>query len=125
MTTRKSHKQRGANFESNIRDYFRSMGYEAERLSRTGKNDEGDVTVWDSTNGLRYVFECKAPGEAGRINLSGWSQEARVERKNYAKARALGEDDVAPAAVLIKARGKSIQDSYLVFRLGDFFHDKS
>lgn len=125
MTTRKSHKARGANFESNIRDYFRSMGYEAERLSRTGKNDEGDVTVWDSVHGLRYVFECKAPGEAGRIDLSGWSQEARVERENYAKARALGEDDLAPAAVLIKARGKSIQDSYLVFRLGDFFHDKS
>lgn len=119
----KSHKARGANFESNIRDYFRSMGYEAERLARTGQNDEGDVALWYS--GLRWVFECKAPGEAGRINLSGWSQEAQIERENYAKARSLEENDLGPAAVLIKARGKSIQDSYLVFRLGDFFHDKS
>ena len=34
MTTRKSHKARGATFESDIRDWFRARGYDAERLAR-------------------------------------------------------------------------------------------
>ena len=45
MTTRKSHKQRGATFETELRDYFRRNGYDAERLARTGAKDEGDIVV--------------------------------------------------------------------------------
>ena len=119
MTSRKSHKQRGATYESDIRDYMRALGHIAERLSRTGKNDEGDVSVVAS-DGHVYVFECKAPGASNRIDLSGWTKEAQTERINYAKVRSLDLDKVF-TAVLIKARGKSIADSYLVFRLGDYF----
>ena len=57
---------------------------------------------------------------SGRIDLSGWGKEARLEASNYAKARAIGEAEILPA-VIIKARGKKIADSYLVFRLGDLF----
>lgn len=120
MTTRKSHKQRGATFETDIRDYFRRNGYDSERLARTGARDEGDVVVRKDFLGSIGVIEAKAPGKDGRIDLSGWSKEAQVESKNYAQSRGLDDSQVL-AALIIKARGKSIEDSYLVFRLGDIF----
>ena len=120
MTTRKSHKARGANFETDIRDWFRSRGYDAERLARAGSKDEGDVAVRADFLGSIGIIECKAPGAGNAIDLSGWTKEAQTEAKNYAEARALEQKLVLPALV-IKARGKSIADSYLVLRLGDVF----
>jgi hypothetical protein len=120
MTTRKSHKARGATYETDIRDWFRANGYDSERLARTGAKDEGDVVVRSGFLGRIGVIECKAPGAGNAIDLSGWSREAQTEAKHYAGARALGETAVL-AALLIKARGKSIEDSYLVLRLGDVF----
>lgn len=120
MTTRKSHKQRGATYESDSRDWFRARGYDAERLARTGALDEGDVVVREDFLGSIGVLECKAPGAGNRIDLAGWTKESQIEAANYAKARGIERDKVL-AAILIKARGKSISDSYLVFRLGDLF----
>ena len=120
MTTRKSHKARGATYETDIKDWFRGHGYDAERLARTGARDEGDVVVRSDFLGSIGVIECKAPGAGNAISLSGWTAEAQLEAKHYAEARGLDKDSVLPA-VLIKARGKSIADSYLVLRLGDVF----
>ena len=120
MTTRKTHKVRGATYETDIKDWFRGNGYDAERLARTGARDEGDVVVRSDFLGSIGILECKAPGANGRIDLSGWTKEAQLEAKHYAEARELDREAVLPA-VLIKARGKSIEDSYLVFRLGDIF----
>jgi hypothetical protein len=120
MTTRKSHKARGATFETDIRNWFRGFGYDAERLARTGKRDEGDVAVRSDFLGSVGVIEAKAPGASGRIDLSGWTKEAQIEATHYAEARGLDRESVL-AAIVIKARGKSIADSYLVLRLGDVF----
>ena len=120
MTTRKSHKARGATYETDTRDWFRANGYDCERLARTGAKDEGDVVVRSDFLGSIGVIECKAPGAGNAIDLSGWTREAQLEAKHYAEARGLDKDSVLPA-VLIKARGKSIADSYLVLRLGDVF----
>ena len=120
MTTRKSHKARGATFETDIRDWFRANGYDAERLARTGAKDEGDVAVRADFLGSIGVIECKAPGAGNAIDLSGWTREAQLESKHYAEARGIEHSQVL-SAVLIKARGKSIEDSYLVLRLGDVF----
>lgn len=117
MATRKTHKVRGATFESDTRDEFRDKGYDAERLARTGAKDEGDVVVKNFLN-KTLVIECKAPGKDGRIDLSGWQKEAQLEGTHYAEARNLSRDEIL-SAVLIKARGKSFEDSYLVIRLGD------
>lgn len=122
MTTRKSHKARGATYESDIRNWFRSRGYDAERLARAGAKDEGDVVVKEDFLGSIGIIECKAPGATGKITLSGWTAEAQVEADNYAKARDISRREILPA-VLIKARGKALEDSYLVFRLGDVFGD--
>ena len=121
MTTRKSHKARGATYETDIKDYFRGLGYDAERLARRGSKDEGDVVVRSDFIGATIgILECKAPGAGNAINLSGWAKEAAVEARNYAEARNIDISDVLPA-VVIKARGKAIADSYLVLRLGDVF----
>jgi hypothetical protein len=121
MTTRKSHKARGATYETDIKDYFRGLGYDAERLARRGSKDEGDVVVRSDFIGATIgILECKAPGAGNAINLSGWIKEALVEARNYAEARNIDISDVLPA-VVIKARGKAIADSYLVLRLGDVF----
>jgi glycine cleavage system aminomethyltransferase T len=120
MTTRKSHKARGATYETDTRDWFRANGYDSERLARTGARDEGDVVVRSDFLGSIGVIECKAPGAGNKIDLSGWTKEAQLEALHYAEARGLTRDKVMPA-VLIKARGKSIADSYLVLRLGDVF----
>ena len=122
MTTRKSHKARGATFETDIRDWFRNHGFDAERLARAGARDEGDVVVKTDFLGSIGILECKAPGAGNAISLSGWSQEAQVEATHYAEARGIDRQAVLPA-VVIKARGKSIDDAYLVFRLGDVFGD--
>ena len=121
MTTRKSHKARGASYETDTKDYFRNIGYDAERLARTGAKDEGDVVVRADFLGANIgIIECKAPGAGNKIDLSGWTKEAQLEATHYAEARGLDRSAVMPA-VLIKARGKSIADSYLVLRLGDVF----
>lgn len=121
MTTRKSHKARGATYETDIKDYFRGLGYDAERLARRGSKDEGDVVVRSDFIGATIgILECKAPGAGNAINLSGWAREASIEARNYAEARNINISDVLPA-VVIKARGKAIADSYLVLRLGDVF----
>ena len=117
MTTRKSHKQRGATLETALRDWFRSMGMKAERLARTGKEDEGDVYVENFKN-CPIIIEAKAPGAGNRIDLSGWIKEAEVEANNYGKHRNLKHK--VPGIVVIKARGKSIDDAYVVIRLKDY-----
>jgi hypothetical protein len=122
MTTRKSHKARGATFETDIRDWFRNHGFDAERLARAGARDEGDVVVKTDFLGSIGILECKAPGAGNAISLSGWSQESQVEATHYAEARGIDRKAVLPA-VVIKARGKSIDDAYVVFRLGDLFGD--
>ena len=120
MTTRKSHKVRGATFETDIRDWFRSRGYDAEKLARAGAKDEGDVAVRADFLGSVGVIECKAPGAGNAIDLSGWTKEAQTEATHYAQARGI-EREAILAAVIIKARGKSLEDSYLVLKLGDVF----
>ena len=121
MTTRKSHKARGATFETDTKDFFRALGFDAERLARTGAKDEGDVVVRADFLGASIgIIECKAPGAGNAINLSGWAKEAQTEAGHYAEARGIDRESIL-AAVLIKARGRSIEDSYLVLRLGDVF----
>jgi hypothetical protein len=120
MTTRKSHKARGANFETDVRDWFRANGYDAERLARTGAKDEGDIAIRSDFLGYIGVIEAKAPGQSGRIDLPGWTREAQLEATHYAEARKIKREAVMPA-VVIKARGKGIADAYLVLRLGDVF----
>ena len=120
MATRKTHKVRGATFESDLRDYARALGYDAERLARAGSKDEGDVSIRAVGLHGTAIVEAKAPGADGKIDLPGWLREAKVEAQNYGDARGIDVGDLIPM-VVIKARGKSIEEAYVVMRWGDVF----
>lgn len=115
MTTPQSHKRRGKSFETDLVKWLRERGYKAERLALAGSKDEGDVVVINDD--FFVVLEAKAPGQDGKTNLSGWIKEAEVEASNYAKARGIPAEKVH-YLVVIKARGKGIEDAYVVSKLG-------
>jgi hypothetical protein len=115
MTTRQSHKRRGKTFETDILKWLRDRGYKAERLALAGAKDEGDVVVINDD--FYVVLEAKAPGEDGKTNLAGWLREAETEAANFADARGISKESVQ-YLVVIKARGKGIDQAYTVSRLG-------
>lgn len=51
-------KAQGTRYENQVRDFFKSLGYPAERIAEGGSLDEGDVAV--SFYGSKLVAECKA-----------------------------------------------------------------
>ena len=118
MATRKTHRARGASWETEITNYARKKGHDAERIARRGSKDEGDVVCKGSFFGNLAIIEAKAPGLDGKIDLPGWLREAHVEADHYAEARGLDRNAIL-AAVVIKARGKSTGEAYVVLRLDD------
>ena len=116
MTTRRSHKQRGSKFETDLVKLFRERGYAAERLPRTGAKDEGDLAVW-AWDGI-HIVECKAPGAGNAIDLSGWLREAETEAINWEASRPNNEETVTPV-LIIKARGKPLSQAYVIKRFTD------
>lgn len=115
---RKTHKVRGAQFEIDLTNNARAKGYDAERLARAGSKDQGDLSIRGIDIRGIAVVEAKAPGLDGKIDLPGWLREAKVEAKNYADKRGIDIGGIVPM-VVIKARGKSIDEAYVVMRLGD------
>lgn len=121
MTTRASHKARGKTFETDLLKHLRGIGYDVERLALAGALDEGDLVVKGfQQDGELFdiILEAKAPGAGNKVDLSGWLNEADVERDNYDTARGKGGSN---RMVVIKARGKGIQDAYVIQRLSDLF----
>ncbi len=118
MATRATHKARGATHESDIQKDARAKGYESDKIARAGAKDQGDVIVRDIEIKGHAIVEAKAPGLDGKIDIPGWLREAKVEAQNYADARGMDVGRLVPM-VVIKARGKSIDEAYVVMRWGD------
>ena len=96
---------KGARAEAVIRDELRRLtGHKWERTPGSGTLNE--------KHGLK-----------GDLYIPNEKNIFCVEAKHYAEARGLDYSQVL-AAVIIKARGKSIEDAYLVFRLGDVFGER-
>lgn len=104
-------KRKGAGFETDIVEWFRSLGYTASRLARRGKNDEGDVAV--DLGDTIFVIEAK---NVQKISLSEWLAESQVEAGAYAQARGLDPARVIPL-VVVKRRMKGVSQSYAVIEL--------
>lgn len=100
-------KRRGALFETSVLKWLRGKGLLAERLRLAGKADEGDLVC--IVAGQPYVFELKA---TARLDLPAYWREATEEAENYAKARNLAA--TPPAYVIVKRRGKGIEDSWVI-----------
>ena len=100
-------KRKGAAFETGILKWLRSKGLLAERLSKAGANDEGDIVCFVA--GKPMIFELKA---RVKLDLPQFWREATTEAANYAKARKI--DPVPPAYVIVKRRMAGIEQSWVV-----------
>ena len=103
-----ANKRKGAQFETDVLKWLRAEGFSAERLSKAGAKDEGDVVVLGSNN-LPNILELK---NRQKLDLPAFWEEAQVEAANYAKARGIGE--VPPAFVIVKRRGVGIGRAWVI-----------
>lgn len=114
MTNRS--KQIGTAWETALVNWFRSKNlWTAERLTLSGKEDEGDVLVVRDVH-LPYIIEAKAERQ---MNLSGYVLEAEREAANYAKHRNL--EHVPYWVVVVKRRNKPAGQAYVVTTLDEFY----
>ena len=57
-------KQKGTDAENRVRDFFRENGFpEADRLTQSGKNDRGDITL-----GYHLPWTIEVKGGQGALN---------------------------------------------------------
>lgn len=111
----------GTDFEVDLLGYLREAGHRAERLARSGSNDEGDIWLEDDF-GRGFTIEAKARRDRNSsLNLHAWLGEAEREAANYARARNLPSSPV-PVLVVKNPRHK-IEDSFVVLRLKDFIDE--
>jgi len=109
--------RKGAAFETAVLKFFRSAGVIAERLTKAGARDEGDLVVIIS--GATYILELK---NRKKLDLPTFWDEAVVEAENYAKARNL--DFIPPSYVIVKRRNASIDKSWVIQDLNQWLHNK-
>ena len=77
-------KAKGSKFETDVMKWLRSMGVLAERLTKAGSKDEGDMVAVIA--GETYILELK---NRATLSLPEFWREAEVEALNYAKKRVM------------------------------------
>jgi len=109
--------RKGAQFETDVMKFLRSAGALAERLTKAGANDEGDLVC--IVSGKTYILELK---NRKALNLPEFWSEAQVEALNYAKARGLGE--VPLSYVIVKRRNAGIDKAWVIQDLTQWLKEK-
>jgi Holliday junction resolvase len=99
--------RKGALFETSVMKWLRERGVSAERLTKVGSKDEGDIVCVVANK--TYIFELK---NRKAITLPAFWDEAITEANNYASARGL--EQTPPAYVIIKRRNAGIEKSWVV-----------
>jgi len=93
------------------------MGAVAERLTKAGAKDEGDIVTVIA--GETYILELK---NRQTLSLPQFWREAQVEALNYAKARGIGE--VPLSYVIVKRRNASIDQAWVIQDLAQWIKEK-
>lgn len=110
-------KAKGSKFETDVMKWLRSKGVLAERLTKAGSKDEGDMVAVIA--GETYILELK---NRQTLSLPEFWKEAQVEALNYANARGLGE---APLSyVVVKRRNAGIEDAWVIQNLNQWLKEK-
>jgi len=99
--------RKGAQFETDVMKWFRTMGVICERLTKVGTKDEGDLVA--TIAGKTYILELK---NRKKIDLPVFWDEAQVEARNYAKARCLKSEP--SAFVIVKRRNAGIEKAWVI-----------
>jgi hypothetical protein len=93
------------------------MGAIAERLTKAGAKDEGDIVTVIA--GETYILELK---NRATLSLPEFWREAQVEALNYAKARGIGE--VPLHYVVVKRRNSGIDKAWVIQDLAQWLKEK-
>jgi Holliday junction resolvase len=110
-------KTKGSQFETDVMKWLRKMGAIAERLTKAGAKDEGDIVTVIA--GETYILELK---NRATLSLPQFWREAQVEALNYAKARGIGE--VPLSYVIVKRRNASIDQAWVIQDLAQWLKEK-
>ena len=110
--------RKGAQFETDVMKFLRSVGLLAERLTKAGAKDEGDLVC--IVAGKTYILELK---NRKSLNLPEFWDEAEVEALNYAKARGIGE--VPLHYVVVKRRNSGIDKAWVIQDLKQWIKEKN
>ena len=110
-------KTKGSQFETDVMKWLRKGGVIAERLTKAGAKDEGDIVTVIA--GETYILELK---NRATLSLPEFWREAQVEALNYAKARGLGE--VPLSYVIVKRRNASIDQAWVIQDLAQWTKEK-
>ena len=109
--------RKGSQFETDVMKWLRKMGVMAERLTKAGAKDEGDMVVIIS--GETFILELK---NRAALSLPEFWREAEVEALNYAKARGIGE--VPLHYVIVKRRNSGIENAWVICDLKQWLKEK-
>ena len=110
-------KTKGSQFETDVMKWLRKMGAAAERLTKAGAKDEGDIVTVIA--GETYILELK---NRATLSLPQFWREAQVEALHYAKARGIGE--VPLHYVIVKRRNASIDQAWVIQDLTQWLKEK-
>ena len=110
-------KTKGSQFETDVMKWLRKCGVIAERLTKAGAKDEGDIVTVIA--GETYILELK---NRATLSLPEFWREAQVEALNYAKARGIGE--VPLSYVIVKRRNASIDQAWVIQDLAQWTKEK-
>jgi Holliday junction resolvase len=110
-------KTKGSQFETDVMKWLRKMGAIAERLTKAGAKDEGDIVTVIA--GETYILELK---NRKALSLPEFWAEAEVEALNYAKARGIGE--VPLHYVVVKRRNAGIDKAWVIQDLTQWLKEK-
>ena len=111
-------KTKGSQFETDVMKWLRKTGAIAERLTKAGAKDEGDIVTVIA--GQTYILELK---NRATLSLPQFWREAQVEALNYAKARGIGE--VPLSYVIVKRRNASIDQAWVIQDLTQWLKEKN
>ena len=109
--------RKGSQFETDVMKFLRSAGLLAERLTKAGSKDEGDIVCVVAGN--TYILELK---NTKAINLPQFWREAEVEALNYANARGFG--DVPLHYVVVKRRNSGIENAWVIQDIKQWLKEK-
>ena len=109
--------RKGSAFETGVMRWLRERGIFAERLTKAGAKDEGDLVV--IVAGQTYILELK---NRKKIDLPVFWEEVMTEAKNYAKARGL--EEIPPGFVVVKRRNYGIEKSWVVQDLQSWLKER-
>jgi Holliday junction resolvase len=109
--------RKGSQFETDVMKWLRKMGAMAERLTKAGAKDEGDMVVVIA--GKTYILELK---NRSTLSLPEFWREAEVEAVNYASARGIKE--VPLHYVIVKRRNAGIEKAWVIQDLSQWLKEK-